>query len=247
MARKLSLTECYDALELKPGVNLDHVKVAYRRMSKRWHPDQHVSDSENHKKAMEKQIQLNEAYELLVHEISTNGPAVDSTGSRSSGRSARQRSAGVSDWTVEEEGERAPNLPLSEFVFVLTKAKAGDSHSQFLVGLCIELGSSGQEQNHASAAWWYERAMSQNNLDAMVRLALLHLYGRGVKQDRYRTNELLSKAASKDHAEAMYQLGLFFSVILDQEEQGRNWYRRAAAKGHIIASRMLSTLEGLEY
>lgn len=244
MARKLSLTECYDALELKPGARLEHVKIAYRKMSKRFHPDQHVVGSASHAKSMEKQIQLNQAYEQLVQEILTNGPA--KTAPHSTERSARQRSAGVSDWAVEEEGERAPNFSPAEFAALLTKAKAGDTQAQFQVGLCIELGSSGQEKDPASAAWWYERAMNQNSLDAMVRLALLHLYGRGVKQNRHRTKELLSRAASKNHPEAMYQLGLFLSVILDQEEQGRQWYRRAAASGHSVAGKMLVTLDNLE-
>lgn len=243
MRQKLSLAECYETLELKPGAMLDDVRVAFRQLSKKWHPDQHQPDSEAHKKSLEKQIRINQAYEQLVAEILANGPAVVSKDAPR--RPAHQRAAGVSDWCVEEEGEPSPGLQKAEFMHLLDKAKAGDPQAQFITGLCIETGSSGQSQDHAGAAWWYDRAVKQGNYDAMVRLGLLHLYGRGVRQDRNRTRELLTKAALSGHPEAMYQLGLFLSVIMNQEEQAIQWYKKAAAKGHSRAGRMIDTLDGL--
>lgn len=239
MAPKLNLSQCYKKLGLKPGVQIEQLKLCYRELSKRWHPDQFVAGSDEHAQALEMQIEINEAYEQLFDEISANGPAQ----SQPNSTARRKDISGISKWSVEETPEVGPQLAKVEYANILQKAKHGDATAQYVIGLCIELGSSQQMADAASAAWWYERAITQDNLDAMVRLALLHLYGKGVKQDRDRAHKLLTRAAQKEHVEAMYQLGLFHSVILDDSAEATKWYQKCAAKGHIPARRMIDLMQ----
>ncbi|MBX9689557.1 MAG: DnaJ domain-containing protein [Candidatus Obscuribacterales bacterium] len=237
MTQNLSRRECFEALELKEGASLAQVKTSWRRLCKIWHPDQFQSDSAEHKRALEMQILLNQAYEQLLSFISVSdkGERVQT----SANKTERTQTNGLFAYK-DGDGEAYTNFSKAEFSKLLEKAKNGDPDAQYLVGLSIELGCSGQKSDPSSAAWWYARAILKNNYDAMLRLAILHLYGRGVQQDRRRCSSLLSTGALNGHAECMYQFGLFQSVILNNEETARDWYERAAALGHKGAKKNLN-------
>lgn len=58
------MRDYYQVLELPPDFTIDELKQAYRRLAKKYHPD--INKSRN---AHEKFIEINEAYEVLLHQI----------------------------------------------------------------------------------------------------------------------------------------------------------------------------------
>ena len=63
-------TEAYGTLELPAGAGLSEIKGAFRRLSKRYHPDK--NSAENHDWAAHHFRQVKEAYELLVQKEEAN-------------------------------------------------------------------------------------------------------------------------------------------------------------------------------
>jgi hypothetical protein len=59
------LTECYDLLGLNPGASPEELKVAYRDLTKVWHPDRFLHDPRLQEKAQERSKQINKAYAQL--------------------------------------------------------------------------------------------------------------------------------------------------------------------------------------
>lgn len=57
----MRLSECYSLLELSPGASLDEIKVSYRKLAFKYHPDLNPGDA----KAAARFTRLNEAYVLL--------------------------------------------------------------------------------------------------------------------------------------------------------------------------------------
>lgn len=55
----------YEILEIKPGASQDEIKRAYRRLIKKYHPDQY-GDNPLKELAQEKLIEINKAYEILT-------------------------------------------------------------------------------------------------------------------------------------------------------------------------------------
>ncbi|HLX59847.1 MAG TPA: J domain-containing protein [Planctomycetota bacterium] len=53
------------ALDLKPGVNFDQIKHAYRELAKVWHPDRFGDDAKLRERANTKLGEINAAYERL--------------------------------------------------------------------------------------------------------------------------------------------------------------------------------------
>lgn len=62
---------CYELLGLKPGVSEKEVKQAYRDLVKIWHPDRFGSDPRLQQKAQEKLKEINNAYEKIKKDSST--------------------------------------------------------------------------------------------------------------------------------------------------------------------------------
>ncbi|GAH21653.1 unnamed protein product [marine sediment metagenome] len=53
----------YNILEIKKDASEEEIKLAYRRLAKKFHPDLNKTDP----KAKEKFIELHEAYDLIHH------------------------------------------------------------------------------------------------------------------------------------------------------------------------------------
>ncbi|ESO89414.1 hypothetical protein LOTGIDRAFT_125136, partial [Lottia gigantea] len=51
----------FDVLGLKPGVNEDELKKAYRKLAKQWHPDKNSAEG-----AEEKFKEISNSYEYLL-------------------------------------------------------------------------------------------------------------------------------------------------------------------------------------
>lgn len=61
--RKVELA--YAALELPPGASFETVRIAYRNLMRKYHPDHHTSSPEAQRAANELAQRLTEAYKLL--------------------------------------------------------------------------------------------------------------------------------------------------------------------------------------
>jgi curved DNA-binding protein CbpA len=72
----MELAECYRLLELNPNADLGEIKASYRRLARRYHPDVNPN---NRDQAHRKFIQLTEAYELLLEQVSKQKTAADSS------------------------------------------------------------------------------------------------------------------------------------------------------------------------
>ena len=92
----------------------------------------------------------------------------------------------------------------------LSAAAGGARRAAFYLGLCAEYGLGGlAAPDFAEAARQYGVAAAQNDPEAQYFLALLHAYGRGVKQDFAAAAALLRGAAHQGHAASQLMLGKF--------------------------------------
>lgn len=99
-------------------------------------------------------------------------------------------------------------------------------------------------QNYATAAQWYEKAAEQGDPTAQNGLGKLYHTGFGVTRDVPLALHWLSQAASASKAQFMFD----YASVLETPEGGAalaeaaEYYRRAAAAGHIEASVSLAVL-----
>jgi TPR repeat protein len=77
----------------------------------------------------------------------------------------------------------------------LTMAGKGDADAEALLGKAYYEGV-GVERNYATALAWTNKAVDQNNADAIFILGLMTEFGRGVKQDLQQALRLFDKAGS---------------------------------------------------
>ena len=72
MLAHMRLEECYRLLDLDPGATDEEVKIAWRDLTKVWHPDRFEHDRDVQRRAEEKLKAINEAYErILAHREGT--------------------------------------------------------------------------------------------------------------------------------------------------------------------------------
>lgn len=76
----------------------------------------------------------------------------------------------------------------------LPQAEAGDPEAQNYVGQIYEKGL-GLEEDHQSAAYWYEKSAEQGFSEAQINLGYLYEKGLGVPQDSARALNLYRKAS----------------------------------------------------
>ncbi len=74
------------------------------------------------------------------------------------------------------------------------RAAKGDANAQSLLGRAYYEGV-GVKQNYGTAQIWLNKAIAQNNPDAMFFLGMMYEYGRGVNQDIQKALGLFDKAA----------------------------------------------------
>lgn len=70
MARSSNLARYYQRLELSTNATVQQVKEAYRRLAKQYHPDLNPGD----RRAAERFIQVQQAYEILIAALEQAGP-----------------------------------------------------------------------------------------------------------------------------------------------------------------------------
>jgi len=66
------LAHYYANLELAPGASREELKIAWRRLLKKYHPDLHSTNEEKKRIAEELTLRLNEAYHALDKELAKN-------------------------------------------------------------------------------------------------------------------------------------------------------------------------------
>ena len=66
----------YKVLDLEPDASIEEVKKAYRDLVIVWHPDRFPHNLQLQKKANDKLVEINEAYEQITLHISNNGNIV---------------------------------------------------------------------------------------------------------------------------------------------------------------------------
>ncbi|MDO5638270.1 MAG: tetratricopeptide repeat protein [Neisseria sp.] len=99
-----------------------------------------------------------------------------------------------------------------------------------------------QQEEHAAALGWFQRAAAQHDPDAHVALAQIYLLGRHAERDPACARRHAETAAARQHPEALRLLGDIHRYGLGTEadaERARGYYQRAAALGNAAAHQNL--------
>jgi len=88
--------ECYRLLGLKPGASLPEVKKAYRRLVRKWHPDQFAQDPRRRAYADAMLKEVNVAYRHLASFLSFHQRPFEFVGPKSA--------AATRDWRAKTQG-----------------------------------------------------------------------------------------------------------------------------------------------
>jgi len=84
------------------------------------------------------------------------------------------------------------------------------------MGSLYELGAAGWKKDPKLAAQWYQKAADQNNDRALNNLGCLFIHGVGVEKNIVTAVELLSRSATQGNVNALYNLGVYYEVLLIQ-------------------------------
>ena len=122
---------------------------------------------------------------------------------------------------------------------------AAQKYGQFALGRLYEAGK-GVPQDNLEALAWYTRSADLGNIQAMLKLAILHRDGLpGIAPDLERSATWLQRAADAGSIAAMNELGRAYlnglGVIPNQQEAAR-WFEQAAAGGSVAAEYNLGQL-----
>ena len=119
-------------------------------------------------------------------------------------------------------------------------ADAGSSEGQHRLALVYALGLAGTPRNDSRAVELFEKAAAAGNARAQLNLGILYLRGQGVTADLIQARAWLEKAAAGGDPQALYALGRALSETAGQAVadplRAADLYRRAAEKGHALAS-----------
>jgi TPR repeat protein len=102
-----------------------------------------------------------------------------------------------------------------------------------------------QRQDYAEAMDWFGKAADLGSAEAMVELAELHAFGRGVPQDDVQAFRWYARAAELGNALAMGNVGYFYQAgrgVPRDDREAVRWYRGAADLGNTGAMIGLGTL-----
>jgi uncharacterized protein len=128
-------------------------------------------------------------------------------------------------------------------------ADAGDSVAQLKLGLLYYYGF-GVGEDEGNALAWLKKSAAQGNLDAMYHIGNLLTFGVDTAKLSADADVDAARwyfeAARAGHGDAQYALGLMFLAgkgVVQSQEEGIAWIRRAAALGHREAQSFLGGLE----
>ncbi|MBF0401080.1 MAG: sel1 repeat family protein [Magnetococcales bacterium] len=87
---------------------------------------------------------------------------------------------------------------------VMQSAEAGDSESQFRLGLMYDRGI-GIPQDYLEASKWYRKVAEQGNAWGQIFLSLMYEFGKGLPQDYMQAYLWMSLAAIQGVEDAMVE------------------------------------------
>ena len=94
-----------------------------------------------------------------------------------------------------------------------------------------------ESKEYERAYGLFEEAVDENS-DAMVNLAFMHMKGNGCNPSHDRAREWFEKAAEQENGYALNSLGIFYEKgmgVIADEQKSFEYYKRAADTGHIDA------------
>ena len=125
--------------------------------------------------------------------------------------------------------------------FALYKISAahGYAESQFMVGLCYEIGI-GVKQDHQAAIFWYTRAETSaaSDIKDTIEATNESSDSTGIQQSslRWLSADELIRAAKQGDPKAQERLGAYYHWGSDEFEKNYEeavyWYRRSAEQGY---------------
>lgn len=128
-------------------------------------------------------------------------------------------------------------------------ADRGDSIAQLKLGLLHYYGYGVPEDEYA-AVQWLQRSAAQGNLDAMYHIGnILTFAANTAKLSADADVDAVKwyfEAARAGHSDAQYALGLMFLAgkgVVQSQDEGVGWIRRAAALGHREAQSFVSGID----
>jgi len=118
---------------------------------------------------------------------------------------------------------------------IIPKAKAGDPVSQYKLGQHYDYGW-GVKKDLMEAARWYEKAATQNNLEAQHSLGLLYSGAGGyVFANPKKAVKWFRAAALKGHSSSQYFIGNAYKEgrgVLRNYSEAVKWYKKSAFQGN---------------
>jgi len=109
---------------------------------------------------------------------------------------------GSKEYKIEEDDKEA-------LKYYLIAAEADHAVSQFKVGLFFQMGY-GCDANFSRAFLWYEKAVAQNQPDALAAIAELYESGWGVDQDVGKALDYYERAVEFGEKDALSALGRLY-------------------------------------
>jgi TPR repeat protein len=124
-------------------------------------------------------------------------------------------------------------------------ATAGDSDSQYFLGLLYLNGDDGYEMDAEKAAYWFSLAAEKGNIAAQYQLGLLYLKGKGVEENSPKGILLLKQAAKSGNVDAQCHLAVMYLDALGVEQDKEYaifWLQKAISQGYRIAINALDSI-----
>lgn len=202
--------KAYGTLGLSYGATLEESKIAWKKLSKVWHPDMHARESAEYKECVEKQKEINQAYDLLkrtdigsLDEPSTPvtkdaEPPIDKTAAGLDKEYEKVRQAEKGGVDLLDVMNRYKRL-----------AQLGHAKSQFKVG---HFYFDSVMKNLKDASYWWTRAAEQGHVLAQYNLGLMYERGVGVEMDAKQAFHWFKEAAKGGDSAAQAKVFVYNSV-----------------------------------
>lgn len=131
-------------------------------------------------------------------------------------------------------------MELDELFGIVEKALEGESSAQYRLGDCFYNGI-GVNVDYQKAAFWFEKAAEQENVDSQYMLGLCYYLGNGFGKDFEKARLWFKKAADRGDELSQVKLALIYEngegVEQDYEESAY-WYKKAGENGSDLLSRV---------
>ncbi|MFV2055822.1 MAG: hypothetical protein ACC707_05105 [Thiohalomonadales bacterium] len=147
----------------------------------------------------------------------------------------------LNDEEQEIVNEHSTALNNSSSYAILSKAKRGDTHAQFNIGMAYINGKD-IASDTTKGILWLEKASNANHTQAQLALANLYFEGKKIRNNYTRALHWYHIAAETGSAEAQFNLGAIYHSGLGVRKNNAlaiKWFRLAARQGHAKARKKL--------